>query len=88
MANLPIEILDILVGASAVVFGVVLFFMAVYICIQLYKIKKSQMYSEQNENNEGRYLAKLNRYRYIINNIDECSEEELNEIINIDCTNL
>jgi hypothetical protein len=46
------------------------------------------MYSRQNENNEGLYLAKLNRYRYIINNIDECSEEELNDIINIDCANL
>lgn len=88
MANLPIEILDILVVVSAVVFGVILFFMVVYICIQLYNVKKSQIYSGQNENNEGLYLAKLNRYRYIINNIDECSEEELNEIINIDCTNL
>lgn len=88
MANLPIEILDILVVVAGVVFGIILFLMAVYIFIHLYNVKRSQMYSRQNENNEGLYLAKLNRYRYIINNIDECSEEELNDIINIDCANL
>ena len=88
MANLPIEILDILVVVAGVVFGIILFLMAVYIFINLYNVKRSQMYSRQNENNEGLYLAKLNRYTYIINNIDECSEEELNDIINIDCANL
>ncbi|MCR5104973.1 MAG: hypothetical protein K6B68_11045 [Eubacterium sp.] len=81
----PVGIGQVMAG---VVFDIILFLMAVYIFIHLYNVKRSQMYSRQNENNEGFYLAKLNRYRYIINNIDECSEEELNDIINIDCANL
>ena len=90
MSELPLEILDILMVWVGVFFGIFVLAIGVYIFKQIYYNKKSQMYMDKNGciNDECYYLALINRYKYLYNNIDECSENELIEIIEIDCTEL